>query len=116
MEATGITHLFPIYIYDDLVKSQCRLSRYENTTTEFVMGEIRTKESPGIERILGVGRRLEYIQTSPIQHRTHCRSAALQPRVLMRRLRSWILPCLERVPGTALLVMTIDHSESVAER
>lgn len=39
----------------------------------------------------------------------------LQPRDLMRRLDRSILPCLACVPGTALLVIPIDHSESVAE-
>lgn len=40
----------------------------------------------------------------------------LQPRDLMRRLYRSILPCLACVPGTALLVIQIDHSGSVAER
>lgn len=41
---------------------------------------------------------------------------ALQPRELMRRLHRSIMPCLACVPGTALLVLPIDHSGSVAER
>lgn len=57
----------------------------------------------------------------PIRHNTACRSAelfatvtarqVLQPRDLMRRLDGSILPCLEYVPGTALLVIPIDHSD-----
>lgn len=39
----------------------------------------------------------------------------LQPRDLMRRLDRSILPCLACVPGTALLVIPIGHSKSVAE-
>lgn len=51
-----MTHLFPIY--DDLVDSQSGLTRYENTTTEFVMRGLRIKESTGVEKIHSVDRGL----------------------------------------------------------
>ena len=61
-------------------------------------------------------------QDQPIRHSTDCRSTAelfatinarqvLQPRDLMRRVDRSSLPCLACVPGTALLVIPIDHSE-----
>lgn len=62
----------------------------------------------------------------PIRHNCACRSAGLfatvdarqvlQPRDLVRRVEQ-VNPALSglQIPGTALLVLPIDHSESVAE-
>lgn len=50
--AMGITPSFPIY--DKLVESQRGLSRYENTTTVFIMKDLRITEATGIKKISSV--------------------------------------------------------------
>lgn len=52
----GITPSFPIY--NKLAESQRGLSRYENTTTVFIMKDLRISEATGIKKIGSVERGL----------------------------------------------------------